>query len=82
VRISRICSRRIIKVNKLGRLGWTEGFGAHGDMRDSYRILVGVPRTNRPLGRHKRGWEGNIKMYGKETGIVAEHRIYVVENID
>jgi hypothetical protein len=51
-------------------------------MRDSYRILVGVPKTNRPLGRHKLGLDGNIKMYGKETGSVAVHRIYVVVDID
>lgn len=69
-------------MNKLGRLGWAEEFGAHGDVRDSYRILVGVPKTNRPLGRHKRGWEGSIKMYGKETGSVAVHRIYVIEDND
>jgi hypothetical protein len=75
MRISRIYSRRIIKVNKLGRLGWAEEFGAHGYMIDFYRFLVGVPKTDRPLGRHKRGWEGNIKIYGKETGSVAVHRI-------
>lgn len=51
-------------------------------MRDSYIILVGVSKTNRPLGRHKRGLEGNIKMYGNKTGNVAVHRVYVVEDID
>jgi len=56
VRSSRIFSRSTIKVNKLGGLGWGEEFGEHGDMRDSYRILVGVPKTNRPLGRQ--AWAG------------------------
>ena len=75
LRVLRICSRRTIQVNKLGGLGWTEESGAHGDMRDSYIFLVGVPKTDRPLGRHKRGWEDNIKIYGKGTGSVAVHRI-------
>jgi len=75
VRILRICSRRIIKVNRLRRLGWTEESSAHGDMRDYYIFLIGVPMTDRPLGRHKRGWEDNIKIYGKGTGSVAVHRI-------
>jgi hypothetical protein len=40
-------------------------------MRDSYRILVGVSKTNIPLGRRKRGLEGDNKMKGKETGSVG-----------
>ena len=27
-----------------------------------YRVLVGKPERQRPLGRHKRRWEDNIKM--------------------
>ena len=76
VRILRICSRRIIKVNKVGRRRWTE-YGARGDMRDSYIFLVGVPKTDRQRGRRKRGWEDNIKIYGKGTGSLAVHRITV-----
>jgi hypothetical protein len=69
-------------VNKLRRLGWAEEFGTHGYARDSYRIIVGAPKTNRPLARHKRGCEGNVNMYGKETESAAVHRIYVAEDSD
>jgi hypothetical protein len=27
-----------------------------------YRVLVGKPEEKRPLGRHRRRWEDNIKM--------------------
>jgi hypothetical protein len=30
--------------------------------RLAYRVLVGRPERKRPLGRHKRRWENNIKM--------------------
>jgi hypothetical protein len=33
-----------------------------GQGRDVYRVLVGKPEGKRPLGRHGRRWEDNIKM--------------------
>ena len=33
-----------------------------GEGRGVYRVLVGKPGGNRPLGRPRRRWEGNIKM--------------------
>jgi len=38
-----------------------EGRGVH-------RVLVGNPEGNRPLGRHRRRWENNIKMDLQEVG--------------
>jgi hypothetical protein len=35
---------------------------------NSYRILVGQPEGNRPLGRSRRRWMDNIKMDLKELG--------------
>jgi len=32
------------------------------ERRGVYRVLVGKPEGKRPLGRHKRRWEDNIKM--------------------
>jgi hypothetical protein len=31
-------------------------------MRNAYKILVGKPEGKRPLGRHRRRWEDNIRM--------------------
>jgi hypothetical protein len=39
-----------------------------GEKRNAYRILVGKPEENRPLGRPRRRWVGNIKMDLREIG--------------
>jgi hypothetical protein len=33
-----------------------------GDETVTYKVLVGTPAVNRPLGRPRRKWEDNIKM--------------------
>jgi hypothetical protein len=33
---------------------------------NAYRIFVGKPEGNRPLGRHRRGWEDKTKIYIRE----------------
>jgi hypothetical protein len=38
------------------------------ERRNAYRILVGKPEGKRPLGRHRRRWEDNIRMDLRETG--------------
>jgi hypothetical protein len=40
-----------------------------GEGRGVYRILVGRPKGNRPLGRLKRRWDANIKMDLSAIGI-------------
>jgi hypothetical protein len=32
------------------------------EKRSAYKVLVGKSEETRPLGRPRRGWEGNIKM--------------------
>jgi hypothetical protein len=39
-----------------------------GKKRGAYRALVGKPEGTRPLGRHRRRWEDNIKMDQREVG--------------
>jgi hypothetical protein len=39
-----------------------------GEGRGAYRILVGRPEGRRPLGRHRRRCEDNIKMDLQEMG--------------
>jgi hypothetical protein len=39
-----------------------------GEKRNAYRILVGKPEGNRPLGRPRRRWVDNIKMDLREIG--------------
>jgi hypothetical protein len=40
-----------------------------GERRGVYRVLVGRPKGKRPLGRHRRTWEDNVKLDLREIGI-------------
>jgi hypothetical protein len=53
-------SLNIIRVIKSRRMRWA-GHVAYMRRRGAYRVLVGRPEGKRPLGRHSRRWEGNIK---------------------
>jgi len=39
-----------------------------GERKGVYRVFVGKPEGKRPLGRHRRRWEYNIKMKLQEVG--------------
>jgi hypothetical protein len=39
-----------------------------GERRGAYRALVGKHEGRRPLGRPRRRWEDNIKMYLRDVG--------------
>jgi hypothetical protein len=39
-----------------------------GEERGVHRVWVGKPEGKRPLGRHRRRWEDNIKMDVEEVG--------------
>ena len=39
----------------------------------SFKILTGKPTGKRPLGRHSRRWEDNIRMDLEEIGINASN---------
>jgi hypothetical protein len=41
---------------------------AFGKERGVYRVLVGKPEGKRPLGRHRRRWEYNIKADLQKVG--------------
>jgi hypothetical protein len=60
-------SPNIVKVIKAR---WWAGHVARmGEGRGVYRVLVGRPEGKRPLGRPRRRWDDNIKMYLREIGI-------------
>ena len=40
-----------------------------GEGRGVHRVLVGKLEGKRPLGRPRRRWENNIKMYLREVGV-------------
>jgi hypothetical protein len=52
---------------KLRRVRWA-GHVALMEKRNAYRIFVRNPEGKRPLGRPRRRWVNNIKMYLREIG--------------
>ena len=61
-------SPSISRMVKPRRERWA-GHAAHmGERRGVYSVLVGKPGGKRPLGRHARRWEDNIKMDFQEVG--------------
>jgi hypothetical protein len=42
--------------------------GTYGGEEMCIRALVGTPEGRRPLGRSRRRWEDNIKIYLREVG--------------
>jgi hypothetical protein len=51
-----------------------------GASRGEYRVLVGKPEGNRPLGRHRHRWEDNIKMDLQEVGCGFMNWIELVQD--
>ena len=62
------CSPYIVRVVKSRRMRWAEQVACIGERRGVYRVLVGKPEGKRPLGRPRRRWKDNIKMYHQEVG--------------
>jgi hypothetical protein len=55
-------SSNIIRMIESRRMRWTGHVARMGETRNAYRILVGKPEGNRPLGRPRRRWVDNIKI--------------------
>jgi hypothetical protein len=59
----------IIRQIKSRRMRWAGHVARVGGVgRNVYRVLVGKPEAERPLGRPRRGWEDGIKMDLREIG--------------
>ena len=53
-----------------------------GERRGAYRVLLGKPDRKRPLGRHRRRWEDNVKMDLQEVGCWGRDWIELAQNRD
>ena len=63
-------SPNVDRVVKARRLKWVGHVARMEEGRSAFTILTGTPTEKRPLGRPRRRWEDNIKMYLKEIGII------------
>ena len=61
-------SPNIVRVIKSRGIRWPGLVARMGETRGVYRVLVGKPEQQRPLGRPRRRWENNIKMDLREVG--------------
>ena len=52
----------IVRVIKSIRLRWAGHVARMEEGRSVFKILTGTPAGNRPLGRPRRRWEGNVRM--------------------
>jgi hypothetical protein len=50
------------------RMRWEGHVARFGERKGVYRVLVGKPEGNRPLGRPRRKWVDNIRMDLQELG--------------
>ena len=60
-------SPNIVRVIKSRRMRWAGHVARMGEERGVYRVLVGKPEGKKPLGRPRRRWVDNIRMYLEEV---------------
>jgi hypothetical protein len=73
-------SLNIVRVIKSRRMRWVGHVAHMGEGIGVYRVLVGRPRGNRPLGRPRCRWEDNIRLDLRETGINGVNWIWLAQD--
>jgi hypothetical protein len=61
-------SPSIIRIIKARRMRWAGHVARMGEKMNACRLLVGKPEGRRPLGRPRRRWVDNIRIYLGEVG--------------
>jgi len=76
------CSPNIVRAIKSRRIRWAGHVARREARRGVYRVLVGKPQEERPLGRSRRRWEDNIKMDLQEVGCEGTEWIELAQHKD
>ena len=63
-------------------LRWVDHVARLEESRSAFKILTGTYAGKRTLGRLRRGWEDNIRMYLKEIGVDRMNWIDSVQDRD
>jgi hypothetical protein len=61
-------SQSVIRIMKARMMRWAGNVARMGKYRNACRLLVGKPKGRRPLGRPRRRWLDNIRIYLVEEG--------------
>jgi len=75
-------SPNIVRVIKSRRMRWAGHVARMGERGWVYRVLVGKPEGNRPLGIPRPRWEDNIEMDLQEVGCGRMDWIDLAEDRD
>ena len=75
-------SPNIVRVIKSRRLRWAGHLVRMEEGGSNFKILTGKPKGKRPLGRPRRSWEDNIRMYLEEIGINVGNWVDSAQNRD
>ena len=75
-------SPNIIRVIKSRRLRWADHVARMEEGRSAFKILTGTHARKGPLGRPRRSWEYNIRMYLKEIGFNTRNWIDLAQDRD
>jgi hypothetical protein len=73
-------SPNIVRVIKSRRMWWARHVARMGEGRGVYRALVVRPEGKRPVGKHRRRWEDNIKLDLMEIGIDGANWIQLAQD--
>jgi hypothetical protein len=73
-------SPNIVRVIKSRKMRWAGHAARMGKGRSVYRVLVGMPKSKRPLERPRRRYEDNIKLDLRERGIDEEIWIQLAQD--
>ena len=76
------CSPNIARLITSRRMRWAGHVACMVERGSVYRVLVGKPEGKRPLGRTRRSWEYNIKMYLQEVGYGGVEWIELAQDRD
>jgi hypothetical protein len=76
------CGPNIVQVIKPRRMRWAGHVVYMRKERGVYRVLVGKPEGNKPLGRPRHRWENNIKMDLREVGCGSMDWIELAQDRD
>jgi len=74
------CSPNIVRVIISRRKRGAVHVAPMGERRCVYRVLVGKPEGKRALGRPRRRWEDNIKLYLQEVGCGSKDWIQLFQD--
>jgi hypothetical protein len=74
-------SPNIVRKVKSRRMRWAGHVACMGEGRGVYGVLSGRPEGKRPLERHRRRWEDNIKMDLREVSIDGANWIRLTQDM-